>query len=468
MEPHSQYRIGRFQVDLEARRVALGTASIDLPYRSFEALQALVEGRGAVVDRDALHRRIWPDAVVDDASLNKCVSDLRKAFAEHDAETEYVETVRGRGYRLAVPAEPVEAAAAAQEPAPSRAARAPWKRLAAAAALVALAAAGYSWWRNADLRRQVEDLRDESQRLYRAQDYPAAAIALRAAIRMAPDNGPAHSELAHVVHKIRDATSAPGPAIELAEKGVALAPDCGKCQGTLGFFLFYHGWEWRRAQRHYAEALRLAPDVHSIRPSYAFLLAATGNLDEALRQAEIAAEDAPLAAGRHAALAQILYLNRRYLDAAAAADRALGFDRKRKDAWEYRARAELAQGRVEDAVRTMLAERYKHHQSAVGKAVDEGGGKAGMSKLLELTGGWPERSEISWRRAAWFASLGEDEAAIEALEDAVAQKNINLMFTAVDPLYDRIQGRPRFRALLEKMGLEAPLATRAAGRTPTE
>jgi hypothetical protein len=101
----------------------------------------------------------------------------------------------------------------------------------------------------------------------------------------------------------------------------------------------------------------------------------------------------------------------------------------------------------------MLAERYKSEAEAVSRAVDEGGGEAGLRKLLEITGGWRDRTDVSWRRAAWLAALGDDDAALDALEEAVGIRNVNLMFVAVDPLYDRLHGHPRFEGLLGEMGL---------------
>ncbi|MEZ5361978.1 MAG: winged helix-turn-helix domain-containing protein [Bryobacterales bacterium] len=451
MDAPSRYRFGCFELTPSNRRLTANGVPVELGFRSFEALTALADARGAVVERDDLHRWLWPDVTVDETSLNKCVSELRKALAEHDPANEYVETVRGRGYRMA--------AQVTLEPAPGPGTHVSAVRMPAFAAIAAvvvfalLAGVGWQAWHRRSIHQQVEELRSEANRLYQERDYEQAARATQRAIALEPDNGLLYGELAHTVHRMRGPTIEPGQSIELARKGVELAPDCAECQGTLGFFLFYHGWQWNEAMERYREALRLAPDSVSVRPSLALLLAATGETAQAVEQARIAAERRPLQAGFHAALAQALYADRRFDLAIEAADRAIGLERGRKEAWEYRARSQFALGRMADGVRSMIAMRYSEHAEAVGAAVDAGGPEAGLRRLLELTGGWPERSEVSWRRAAWLAVLGEEDAAIAALEEALRLRNINLMFVAVDPLYSELRRRPRFQAIVAEMGL---------------
>ena len=446
------YRFGRFEMALDGRRLTVDGAEVELPYRQFEALRALLEAGGAAVDRDALHKQIWPDSLVDETSLNKCVSELRKTLADHDPETTYVETVRGRGYRMAALVEPISSGVQ-EAPASQSVGSGIGFKVACGLLAIAVAAVGWTAWERMERSRRVRDLRAEAERLYNARDYPQAYAKLREAAALDPDNGPIYSRLAHVVHKMKpgDVIIDDRTAVELAEKGAELAPDCGDCQGTLGFFLYYHAWEWKRAEEHLLKAFQLGATGAS--QAYPFLLAATGRTAEAVVEAEQAAEEFPLQAGRHAALAQVLYLDRRYEDAIVAANRAVSLDSTRKDAWEYRSRSQFQLGLVEEGVGSMIAERYKDHAEQIGAAVDEGGPDAGVRALLEVTGEWPERSTISWRRAAWFAALGEDDQALDALEEAVRIRNINMMFVAVDPIYENLRGRPRFHAVLEAMGL---------------
>jgi hypothetical protein len=58
---------------------------------------ALIEARGAVVGKDALMARVWPDRIVEENSLQAQIMALRAAFG---AERGLIRTVSGRGYQL--------------------------------------------------------------------------------------------------------------------------------------------------------------------------------------------------------------------------------------------------------------------------------------------------------------------------------------------------------------------------------
>jgi DNA-binding winged helix-turn-helix (wHTH) protein len=65
--------------------------------RAFDVLMALIEARGAVVTKDALMARVWPERVVEENNLQAQISALRAAFG---AERALIRTVSGRGYQF--------------------------------------------------------------------------------------------------------------------------------------------------------------------------------------------------------------------------------------------------------------------------------------------------------------------------------------------------------------------------------
>ncbi|HYZ22331.1 MAG TPA: winged helix-turn-helix domain-containing protein, partial [Rhodopila sp.] len=70
---------------------------IKLGGRAFDVLMALIEARGAVLSKDALMARVWPDRVVEENNLQTQISDLRAAFG---ADRALIRTVFGRGYQF--------------------------------------------------------------------------------------------------------------------------------------------------------------------------------------------------------------------------------------------------------------------------------------------------------------------------------------------------------------------------------
>src|SRR5262252_705961 len=88
---------GRFRVLPHRRELLADGRPIKLGGRAFDVLMALIEARGAVVSKDALMTRVWPDRIVDENNLQAHISTLRGAFG---VERELIRTVSGRGYQF--------------------------------------------------------------------------------------------------------------------------------------------------------------------------------------------------------------------------------------------------------------------------------------------------------------------------------------------------------------------------------
>src|SRR5207302_4574959 len=71
--------------------------SVDLGGRVFDVLIALIGSSGAVVSKDALMNRVWPDRIVEENSLEAQISALRRAFG---ADRDLIRTIAGRGYQF--------------------------------------------------------------------------------------------------------------------------------------------------------------------------------------------------------------------------------------------------------------------------------------------------------------------------------------------------------------------------------
>ena len=96
-DPSVSLTFGRFQVLPHRRELLADGQPVRLGGRAFDVLMALIEARGAVVSKDALMARVWPDRVVEENALQVQISALRAAFG---AERELIRTVSGRGYQF--------------------------------------------------------------------------------------------------------------------------------------------------------------------------------------------------------------------------------------------------------------------------------------------------------------------------------------------------------------------------------
>jgi predicted ATPase/DNA-binding winged helix-turn-helix (wHTH) protein len=88
---------GRFRLLPHRRELLADDEPIKLGGRAFDLLVALIETPGAVLSKDDLMARVWPDRAVTDNNLQTQVLGLRQALG---AERALIRTVAGRGYQF--------------------------------------------------------------------------------------------------------------------------------------------------------------------------------------------------------------------------------------------------------------------------------------------------------------------------------------------------------------------------------
>jgi DNA-binding winged helix-turn-helix (wHTH) protein len=93
------YRFGPFLVDPVIGRLHHDDEEVAITKKTFAVLLALVERHGQIVEKDELFRVVWPETVVEENNLARCVSMLRKAFRDRSGQ-EFILTVPGRGYQF--------------------------------------------------------------------------------------------------------------------------------------------------------------------------------------------------------------------------------------------------------------------------------------------------------------------------------------------------------------------------------
>ena len=90
----------RFSVFPHRREVLAEGRPVRLGGRAFDVLMALIEASGAVVSKDALMERAWPNRIVEEHRLQAQISALRKAFI---TDRDLIRTIAGRGYQFTDP-----------------------------------------------------------------------------------------------------------------------------------------------------------------------------------------------------------------------------------------------------------------------------------------------------------------------------------------------------------------------------
>ena len=96
----SIYEFGPFRLDPSERLLMRAGEPVSLAPKVFDTLTALIENSGRLLDKDELMSKLWPDTFVEEATLARNISDLRKALGESTGEQKFIETVPKRGYRF--------------------------------------------------------------------------------------------------------------------------------------------------------------------------------------------------------------------------------------------------------------------------------------------------------------------------------------------------------------------------------
>lgn len=93
-------------LDPLSRRVWRGDQELQLSAREFDLLSVLMKNAGRAMSREDLIKQVWGDDWVGDPrTLDVHVRWLRLKIEEDPATPEYLQTVRGYGYRFAGPEE---------------------------------------------------------------------------------------------------------------------------------------------------------------------------------------------------------------------------------------------------------------------------------------------------------------------------------------------------------------------------
>jgi DNA-binding winged helix-turn-helix (wHTH) protein len=91
---------GRFRMDVAQRRLTLGGSPVSISPEAFDLLAALLEKPGELLTKQELLARVWPDTIVEEGTLGRHISDLRRALGD---DQRYIETVSKYGYRFVMP-----------------------------------------------------------------------------------------------------------------------------------------------------------------------------------------------------------------------------------------------------------------------------------------------------------------------------------------------------------------------------
>ncbi|MDO8834169.1 MAG: tetratricopeptide repeat protein [Vicinamibacterales bacterium] len=286
---------------------------------------------------------------------------------------------------------------------------------------------------------------------------------LKQAIERAPGFAPVHAAAAAAYAKIALARTAPraeeiAMAKAAAQRALELDPSLADAHALLAWIAFFYDWNWTDAERGFERALAINPSSALARHRYSLLLMSAGRFDEALAMSRQAVELDPLSPLVASNRAMIFLCARRFDEALTQAHTALELEPAGFLTHIYAGSSHAMVGRLDDAIAA--------YQRALAAAPGDPDAAASLARALALLGRRaeaealladlrnPARSEpaSSYQLAFLLAALGDDDAALAALHVSRQRHETELVYLAVDPLFDQLRSDPRFEPFLGSLG----------------
>jgi tetratricopeptide (TPR) repeat protein len=318
-------------------------------------------------------------------------------------------------------------------------------------------------------KRQTEN--PEAYQLYLKGRYYAAKFDaddlnkgldyFRRAIALDPNYALAYDGLSYYYQLIEDLFVPVGDAMpkskEAARKALEIDDRIADSHVEMGAVYTFYDFDWAAAEREFKRAIELEPNYAPAHEYYSWLLVSLARTGDALAESRRAEQLDPLSAEIASFTGWWLYLARRYDDAIVQLNKCLELDPNYWVCHWIMGEAYEGKGRFSEAI----AEEAKVLQidSRINWAIAESAradvlsGKRGdarqkLDELLALS----KRSHVSkYCFVTIYAALGEKSQALDALDEAYAERSEFLDFLKTDPKLDNLRSEPRFQDLVRRM-----------------
>ena len=248
---------------------------------------------------------------------------------------------------------------------------------------------------------------------------------------------------------------------EAAERALAVDGSLAEAHTSLACVRALYEWDWAAADALFRRAIAHNPQYATAHQWYAMnCLVPQGRFDDARAELQRALALDPLSLAVHTSEGLRFFYARELASAAAALRDTLKLNPDFGTAHYFLGHVELAMGRYDEAVASLqraftLQEESTETMAALATAHALAWQRAHAEALLADL---ERRSAESYVSPALIAQvhlgLGDDDTALERLDEAAALRAADMVWLKVHPIYDHIRGHPRFRALLGTLHLK--------------
>jgi serine/threonine-protein kinase len=248
---------------------------------------------------------------------------------------------------------------------------------------------------------------------------------------------------------------------EAALKALELDPTLAEAHVSLGLVATCYDWDRQAAKKHFQKALELNPNSVSAHQCIEYYLTyLEGEYEEGIAHLEQAQELDPLNLIIRLRFGWMYYFLRDFDHAIERFKENVDFDPNNPLGHLGLMSCYGQKGMYDEAI--AAGEKVLNLGIRPVVAIGELGAVYGITgkkdKALELLSELEARSREGYVSSFWVAAiyigLGEMDKAFEWLEKAYEERDGNLIYITVPALFDALSPDPRYKQLLEKMGLE--------------
>ena len=246
-----------------------------------------------------------------------------------------------------------------------------------------------------------------------------------------------------------------------AEAALALDDSVAEAHASLAWTLFIYDWQWDAAEREFRRAIELDPQYAPARQWFAFLLTARGRHEDALVEAHAALDLDPGSVSVRRSIGWQYYYARRYERARHHLERAVEMNPMAEETYRVLGLVLAVDGRHEEA-EWMLREALglpgagSYTLATLGFALARASRTAEAEAILHELLARLERMYVSPAALSLaYVGLGDHERALDWMERAMDDRRGWLAYLCVNAIFDPLRDAPRFKVLVERMGLSA-------------
>lgn len=460
---NKKIKIGKWSFSPDTHRLEAADKSMMLENRQAQLLLFLARNSGRDISKQELFDHLWRPHVVNDDALYVCIGNLRKALGDNPRSPVYIKTLPGYGYRLLAP---VTETQTALKPSRFRTRhRQPLYFLAASATAAGLLGAALLLPTQEPVAVEppaliADDYRRARFLFSQGNEQHGTAMALvQKTMAAAPEFAGSYALAAyHEGQNVFGDTISDARLATLnswIRHALTLEPNHQQAHLAKANLLFGMDWDFEQARHHYEKALGGAESYFH----YAQFLLAMGDFERALA-ASYRYQDLDPEGYSVASVAWIETMAGRYDDALESIN-ALNILDPNNFYYHVSRQAIFEQlgerGEAYVELRWLMQEAgYTAKDMELVQLQFEAGGLKNVYAWLLDT---DEKQfnigqyEPPLSLARYAIAAGQYQQALEFLEQAVNQRQVEVLWLAVDPKYKPLHKHPLFTTLLHKIGL---------------